>query len=429
MKNVLLFSATLLIGLGVLPSLSAGEPGERPFQERLEAMVSEADQLYEQGKKDAAKTGYLLASYMGSPEAHFNLAYRYIVDDREYHLEQAAIQGHEKALRLYLDHTFYRAGSIRQANPHKAAAVYARAISENSDITFKYLDPKTSLLYASELAIRDKEAFFTKYRVEDEDGKYPFYDVWELAEKASRPSEVFGQPNPELVFWLITHGGVVPSEMDTAVKVYYQRWKTGGAIEFNLCEFVTSGIGATHCATRNEEIREKERNTDIDSLMSKLDPVQASLLQMAYQEMAEFVTLKAQGEEMHGGTAFSATIAWSIDEQKQEFINLVSNIINRRTPQYSFDLHAEDAKLNEEYGILLSLIEANPDLDMGLNSTMVSLSDFRNTQRQWIKYRDAMEQFFHSATGKSTKKIRGFLTHKRNEDLISLKNYISSNLR
>lgn len=428
MNSVVILTVFLLGGIVSSPIIASEDVANRSLQERLDKMVSDADQLYEAGQKDEAKTGYLLASYMGSPEAHYNLAYRYIVDNREYHLEQAAIHGHEEALRLYLDHTFYRAGSIRQANPHKAAAVYTRAVSENPNINIKYLDPETVLLYAAELDIRDKEAFFTKYGVADEDDEYPFYDVWELAEEASRPSEIFGSPDPELVFWLITHGGVVPSETDTAVKVYYNRWKAGGPIEFNLCEFVTSGMGATYCAARNAEEREKLRKTDIDILMRELEPAKRLLLQTAYQEMTDFVTQKARGEEMHGGTAFAATTTWSIDEQKQEFIALVEKIINGKIPRQGLDLDAEDAKLNDEYRLLLNMIEKNSDLSMGLNASMVSLEEFRDTQRQWIKYRNAMEKFYQSVTGDDPNNMRSLMTRKRNEDLASLKRLITSSL-
>src|SRR5690554_3329178 len=396
MNSVVILTVFLLGGIVSSPTIASEDVANRSLQERLDKMVSDADQLYEAGQKDEAKTGYLLASYMGSPEAHYNLAYRYIVDNREYHLEQAAIHGHEEALRLYLDHTFYRAGSIRQANPHKAAAVYTRAVSENPNINIKYLDPET----------------------------VPFYDVWELAEEASRPSEIFGSPDPELVFWLITHGGVVPSETDTAVKVYYNRWKAGGPIEFNLCEFVTSGMGATYCAARNAEEREKLRKTDIDVLMRELEPAKRLLLQTAYQEMTDFVTQKARGEEMHGGTAFAATTTWSIDEQKQEFIALVEKIINGKIPRQGLDLDAEDAKLNDEYRLLLNMIEKNSDLSMGLNASMVSLEEFRDTQRQWIKYRNAMEKFYQSVTGDDPNNMRSLMTRKRNEDLASLKRLI-----
>ncbi len=413
-----------LLALFFLPlSCFATEP---QANEIISEIIISGDQLYERGDKTAAKNTYLLASYLGNPVAHFKLAYRFVLSSykTEYHLEQAALAGHEKALEMYLDHTFYRAGSIEQANPHKAAAVYGRALRSNPDIKFGFLDPEQTLELAWNQKLRDKEKFFSKYNVQDEDGEWPFYDVWELAEKASRPSEVFGEPDPALVFWLITHGGHVPGETETAVKTYYQRWKSGGTIEFDICDYVTSGNGATFCSQRKQEKRSSELTADLQDLSDSLSSTQSARLRNAYEEAEKFITLKVQGEEMHSGTARFALMNASKSRQLSEFIGLLSDIVNQEIDGDENPAAEEDGKLNALYSELLALISENQNVRIGVNTSVVSTEAFRNTQRQWIRYRDSVDEFFKSIHEKDTKVIPALLTSRRNEELATLKESI-----
>ncbi|MCE0760984.1 hypothetical protein LWH94_17530 [Marinobacter sp. G11] len=430
--HVALFCSTLLpskhvlcrVGLLAAFSLSLGSVAAEPHSDEIiQEAVTSGDQLYENGDKIAAKNTYLIASYLGSPRAHFKLAYRFVLPPhkKEYHLEQAALAGHEKALELYLDHTFYRAGSIKQANPHKAAAVYGRALRSNPAIKFRFRDPEETLELAWNQKPRDKEKFFSQYNVQDEDGEWPFYDVWELAEKASRPSEIFGEPDPALVFWLITHGGHVPAETETAVQTYYQRWKSGGSIEFDICDYVTSGDGATFCSQREKEERNSELTADLQDLSDSLSSTQSGRLRNAYEEAEKFITLKVQGEEMHSGTARFALMNASKSRQLNDFIALASDIINQEIEGTTSGLAEEDEKLNKLYSELLLLIAENQHVRIGVNTSMVSTEAFRNTQRQWMRYRDSLDAFFQSIDGNNGDVVHALLTSNRNEELATLK--------
>ncbi len=70
-------------------------------------------------------------------------------------------------------------------------------------------------------------------------------------------------------------------------------------------------------------------------------------------------------------------------------------------------------------------IKANSGMRFGVNGTLVSSEEFRDTQRQWIKYRNATENFYRAVMGGDPKAIRSLLTSKRNEDLVLLKEYIT----
>lgn len=218
-------------------------------------LVQRANALYESGDTEQAKSLYTSAAEQGSSEANFRLAYQYVLPDEQRiaHFKLAAEQGHEAALEHYLDEVFFRAGSIRLSDPQSALAVFQQAKQLNPNISLYDEESKVQVLtYATQVPNRDVDDFFATYSVKDEDGEWPFYDVWQLAEQASVKGSVFGKPDPELVFWLITRGGNVPAELSYAVKDYYRHWQNDEVVKFDICQYVTSKSGASFCAQREE---------------------------------------------------------------------------------------------------------------------------------------------------------------------------------
>lgn len=96
-------------------------------------LVAKADELYEKEEKDAAKKLYEKAAKAGNPDAHFALAYQYIVSDREKvtHYTKAAKQGNQTALDELIELMFTRAvnfDDLTIADPVALLAVIDEAV-------------------------------------------------------------------------------------------------------------------------------------------------------------------------------------------------------------------------------------------------------------------------------------------------------------
>ena len=222
------------------------------FGQEYEEYLLEANKIYESGDKEAARRLYLKAANKGSAEAHFEIAYKYIVTSEEsiYHLSEAAKKGHGRALGYALEKLLFRANSLRQADPQGALSLYYQAKKANPNINIYDEANKLKIMkMCAEPKEFDVEKFMKEYGVEDEDGEYPFYDVWELAEEASRGGR-FGEPDPELVFNLVIRGSWVPAEMKYAVEEFYNYWKSDIVKEFDVCDYITSRGGISYCASK-----------------------------------------------------------------------------------------------------------------------------------------------------------------------------------
>ncbi|MCG9687702.1 lysozyme inhibitor LprI family protein [Vibrio tubiashii] len=380
-------------------------------------LVTKAQQLYEAGDKKQAQTLFTQAAKQGSAEAHFRLAYQYTLTDEDsvHHLQQAAAQGHQEALKYYLDKVFFRSGSIRMSDPKAALETYYKAKQKNPSLSLYDEQEKVQVLtYAAELPERNPDAFFKTYQVEDEDGDWPFYDVWELAEQASKEGSQFGKPDPELVFWLITRGGDVPAELSFAVTDYYKHWKNDQVVPFNLCHYVTSGAGAGYCADRDAVEQEKRRQSELSALTEKLPGESLALLNLAYKEMEDYVTLKAQQEEMHGGTGRTAWIIDSIQSQKDLYLSTLDKAIQGDIEAISTPLSETDSQLNATYKKLMSALK-QPSEDYAMPKPQAD--DVREVQRQWIKHRDATCRLIASVEPQLKEQCLNWITAQREQEL------------
>ena len=234
----------------------------------MEYYLNNAELAYEAGDKKIAKTLYLKASEMGSAEAHFSIAYKFAVTAEEsiFHFSEAAKMGHKKSLEYALDALFFRANSLKVANPQKALELYKLhklATGESHNISTQKEDEviKTISMCAEPRGF-DAEEFMEKFNVKDEDEAFPFYDIWELAEEASRGGR-FGEPNPELVLNLVCRGGAVPAEVESAVSKAYENWKKGVVEEFDICDHITGRVGLVYCSKRTQKIMD-EANSHLD---------------------------------------------------------------------------------------------------------------------------------------------------------------------
>ncbi len=348
-----------------------------------------ANKLYKQNKKEEAKKYYLEASKNGSAEAHFKLAYQYRVDKKNaiYHYSEAAKLGHAEALEHALDYLFFRGNDLILANPKKALEIYYIAKKKNSKIKIFDEEGTVKLLkIASEVPLLDGENLIKEYQLEKDEGfqTYSYY-IWELAEKASR-GEKFKNPTSELVLQLIIKGGDVPAELGGAVSDYYDIWKNKKElIEFDICNYVTSGSGMSLCARRQEERENNKINKELSSILTEINITDKKVLYNSYKITSEYLEAKVWNEEGHDGSGYAQWATDSLLDQKNEYLNLIKKIANGFIPECKGSLTENDTTLNKRYKEIREKLKKSPVSGMRMSITE---EDFKKVQRLWIPYRD-----------------------------------------
>jgi len=355
--------------------------------------LKQAEEAYQAGDKESAKALYSKAADKGSPEAHFSLAYKYRVTSEEsiYHYSEAAKKGHGKALGYALEKLLFRANSLKIADPQGALSLYYKAKKANPDLDLYDEENKLKTMKkCAEIKGFDVDTFMKKYGVNDEDDEFPFYDVWELAEEASRDGR-FGEPDPELVFNLVIRGSWVPAELEYAVEETYKNWKNGEVKEFNICDYVTSGAGMGYCMSRADSEDKKDREAQLVDLEEKLNKNASPLLREAYASAVKFIEKKAVCEEGHDGTGRAAWMISSEMKQKNAYLKLIADVQGgfKPTPANSFD--KADELLNKTYKETIKGLEAKKDDTL---FPLPSVDELREIQRLWIPYRDASVKLF-----------------------------------
>ena len=135
--------------------------------------LSKADKYYEAGEKEKAKACYLKAAELGSAEAHFAIAYKFIVTKAEsiLHFSEAAKLGYAEALQYALDALLFRANSLTLADPGKALEVYELAKKRNPAIQLPDEEETVGVIKkCAEAGPFDAAGFIRKYRLQIDPG-------------------------------------------------------------------------------------------------------------------------------------------------------------------------------------------------------------------------------------------------------------------
>lgn len=205
--------------------------------ESADLLVEKADKLRKERKKEEAKNLYIEAAEKGYPAANFALAYYYSIDS-ESNFKIAALSGHEVGLKEYLDEVFFRAGTLKKANPDSALKVYKEAKKVNPTIKL-YQEQKAieTISKCVEAGIPDMSALSIRYGANPEDSG------WKWAKVVSSETT-----DSKLTLQLVCRGGVVPAELKWAIDDYYKNWKTGAHSVFDGCSYAQAKATMSFCS-------------------------------------------------------------------------------------------------------------------------------------------------------------------------------------
>ena len=424
MRKILITTiSAILISFITLTFISFGKVSK---ENQANEYLKQAHNYYEEYKKDyknkdleaKAKKYYQEAAKTGNADAHFALAYQFVLSDEEsvYHLTEAAKKGHEKALDYALEKLLFRANSLKVADPQRALDLYYQAKKANPNL--KLYDEESTvrtMKMCAEPKGFDAEEFMKKYDVKDEDDNFPFYDVWELAEEASIGGR-FGEPNPELVLNLVCRGSWVPMELKGAAYRTYNNWKNGINEEFNICQHITSGAGMGYCASRSDIKDRVKREQKLNLLKNKVGKSKETLLNEAYESALTFINNKVDFEEAHGGTGRAAFEISSRMSQENKYLDLIEKIADGYIPEPKTSYKKTDEKLNKTYKEVLEYLKDKP-------SYMPSPNAIQKVQIKWIPYRDASAKLFASVNPSTNEELwKNWLTEIREKQLKDILN-------
>ena len=353
-----------------------------------EEYFEKAKSLYEAKKYDSAKVFYQKAANKDHAESHFTLAYNYPVTQEEnlYHYSQAAMLGHEKALGNLIDNHFYRTNNLFSSNVKQIHDVYKKAQELNPSIEdFELLE------LASKVPELNGKEFMEKYDLSNDDNFNHCYYIWELAEAASR-GEKFENPTPLLVLQLIIKGSFVPAEGQYAISDYLNYWQQDTLVPFDLCQYITSGIGINYCSTKAANEEEKEYQKLISNFKETVKLSDDQLINNAFKETLTYIDIKAWNEECHDGSGYVAWTNGSIYDQKHQYLEFINQLYEGKYVDSLKGTIAEnDSLLNVKYQIISKGLKEKPVTGMRFHFTF---ENFRDVQRKWIIYRDVNAKFF-----------------------------------
>jgi len=375
-----------------------------------------AEKAFESGEKVKAKELYLKAAAMNNAEAHFAIAYKFIVSKEEsiFHFSEAAKMGHAKALEEVLDALFFRANSLTDTKPELALEIYNLAKSHNPSLTIYNEECEISTIKKCiEAGSFDAKAFIEKYGIKESE-LTSSYGIWELASEASRGGR-FGFPNSKLVLQLVCRGGEVPAELETAVNVVYTNWKANKIVEFNVCDYVGSGYGLSYCSTKAEKEANSKYLVRINELSSKLKNNVGELLMNSFIVASKFIEEKAWKEELHGGSGYAMWTRESIMQQKSNYLDLIERINNGIKPDTLMQSEESDKILNVIYLKVMNKLKKKSITEF---NAKVDAMGLRSVQILWITYRDATAKLFAQIEPTVNENIwKNWLTEIRTKEL------------
>ncbi len=388
-----------------------------------EALVQKANALYEQNKKQEARTFYEKAASQNNADACYNLAYKYVLsdNDRICYYKQAALLGHSEAMASFFNEAFFSSDNFFNSDPFLALAVYEKGKKVNPAMQF-YSEAGLvrTIKRVVEAGPFDANAFVKKYRIDTAKMHGP-YSVWEIAEEASRRKGRFADVDNKLLLQLISRGGFARAESMYAIDTAYKVWKGNLKFDFNICHYAGSGYGLGYCARRSAEASEVQINKKLTKLAAELKNGSGKYLKPAYKARSGFLEAKVWNEELHGGSGYAAWATGSLVKQKNEFVKLIENINSGSIPKDVGAFRDNDDRLNLIYNEVLVKLQKKPLIDFNAE---VNADGLRKTQRLWIPYRDAAVTLLHAMKPEVTKQQWiNWMTGQRIRELTAVLNY------
>ncbi|WFP49777.1 lysozyme inhibitor LprI family protein [Methylomonas sp. EFPC3] len=156
--------------------------------------------------------------------------------------------------------------------------------------------------------------------------------------------------------------------------------------DLDICDHVTSGMMMNFCSIHREIIRQQERAAQLTKLTKSWTESENKAFSLLTQSANGFFNARRDKEVDGSGTAYGAMMVEEEASLKDDFLAALQSFDAGRTPSFNTQQCAKaDAKLNTVYKKIL----ARKNFSWGT----VYQNSIKETQREWLKYRDAWVKF------------------------------------
>jgi len=192
--------------------------------------------------------------------------------------------------------------------------------------------------------------------------------------------------NFDLAVRLACEAGGAPAEIDGRVahlvKLKNSHWNGS---DFSLCDDTTSGYMEGWCARLDEATKSQERKEKTAAIVARWKPAESAAFTQLQKAADEFIKARSANEVDLSGTG---RVVFQIEEeakQRDALLAALQQFEAGRLPKFSAAEFAKaDADLNAVYRTL-----QRDNLDAGT----INKKDIKETQRIWLRYRDAWVVF------------------------------------
>lgn len=177
--------------------------------------------------------------------------------------------------------------------------------------------------------------------------------------------------------------------------------------EFSFCDDITSGYAGGQCAAHDSRLAHQGRTERLANLSSGWDVASQRALAELRLLHDDYAAKHGWFEQDPRGTIKVELSVRASEELENQFVDTVSRLSQGKQPLYDLKgLEAADIRLNSLYR---KLLEPNLLLERGMEE-----EDVRQTQRTWLRYRDAFVDFAQRQfPGVSRTTIAAWLTEQR----------------
>jgi uncharacterized protein YecT (DUF1311 family) len=177
---------------------------------------------------------------------------------------------------------------------------------------------------------------------------------------------------------------------------------------FDMCDDITSGLNMGKCADVQQRFADAERDNKLAGITARITPSQRQLYDRLYSAEDNFEIVRVNNEIDLTGTARAMFALSDRGKLRDQFLINLQRFSKSDIPQATAaDVNNLDAQMNVLYQ---KIMQAPEDAFVGT----VKPPGIRDTQRAWLKLRDAWIDFAKSAyPGLSSERVMAQLIRLR----------------
>lgn len=189
--------------------------------------------------------------------------------------------------------------------------------------------------------------------------------------------------------------GGAPAELDGRIAHLQELARAGGAVDpLDLCDDVTSGYMMGFCAERDAGLRRVGREREWRDLMQPWSEADRRAWAVLLAAAEVFFDRRIEAEVDVSGTARGAMIVGETQALQEDLLASVAAFERGELPQAdAAELRAIDAALNAAYREARAAAQPEAPGDTYTALGTITADGIRDTQRAWLRYRDAWPVF------------------------------------